>query len=343
MLPKAPPPEAALPDNASADRSLRNVSRLWSELERLLAILLLDTAYDALRLERLQALGHRLLSTVQGAADEALFVMFQTAARPSDHYSVAHALASVAVADLAAGQLEWPAAERNALMQAGLTMNLSITALQSELAHRDRPLTAQQRQLLDRHPQRSAEMLREFGADDELWLAVVERHHAARGPLDLADPSLPPERRLADLLQRCDQFMAKASVRAGRRPMAVTAAVRQACLGPDGRPDAIGQALLRALGFYPPGTWVRLANDEMAVVLRRGRRADQPLVASLLDGRHVPLSPPRVRQTAAPEFAVTAALGGETLRLPYALELLTDLAPAPAPSLSPDSPDSPPA
>ncbi|MDE2146703.1 MAG: hypothetical protein KGJ24_08440 [Burkholderiales bacterium] len=339
----APPPEPSPPEGASAGRSLREVARLWPELERLLSALLLDPGYDALRIDRLQALGQRVLDTVHTATDEALFVIFQQAARPSEHYGVAHALACVAVGDLAAAQLEWPAAERGLLMQAGLTMNLSITALQNELAHRDRPLTVQQRQLIDRHPQRSAELLRELGVEDEAWLAVVEQHHAAPASAQADDPEPPPERRLADLLRRCDQFLAKVSVRAGRHPMAVTAAVRQACLGRDGRPDAIGQALLRVLGFYPPGTWVRLASEEVAVVLRRGQRADQPLVASLLDERRLPLHPPRVRQTSVPAHAVKAALGGETLRLPHALEQLIGMSPPPPPpppSPAPAAPES---
>jgi hypothetical protein len=43
--------------------------------------------------------------------------------------------------------------------------------------------------------------------------------------------------------------------------------------------DEIGHALVRAVGLCPPGTYVRLENEELGVVLRRSSQHNHPYVA----------------------------------------------------------------
>ena len=52
---------------------------------------------------------------------------------------------------------------------------------------------------------------------------------------------------------------------------------------------------MRALGIQPPGSFVRLANGETGVVLRRGARANEPRVASLVNRDGAPMGVPAVR------------------------------------------------
>lgn len=47
----------------------------------------------------------------------------------------------------------------------------------------------------------------------------------------------------------------------------------------------------------PPGTFVRLDNGDTAIVLRRGEKANQPLVASLLDRAGAHHARPGIYQT----------------------------------------------
>jgi hypothetical protein len=39
--------------------------------------------------------------------------------------------------------------------------------------------------------------------------------------------------------------------------------------------------LLKAVGLYPPGSFVELASGEVGIALARGRRANLPVMASL--------------------------------------------------------------
>lgn len=63
-------------------------------------------------------------------------------------------------------------------------------------------------------------------------------------------------------------------------------------------------ALIKEFGIYPPGSFVKLQSGETAVVLRRGQRADTPLVACLTSRAGDPLLDPLRRDTAQPGFGV---------------------------------------
>lgn len=294
----------------------------WSanvNLERLLAALLLAPQAHAQWLSRLQALAQRVGELVRAQPDAWLYVVFQRAAQPTERYSIRHALACAAVAELAGIELGFDDARRRRLAGAALTMNLGMTGLQNELAHRHQALTPQQRDAVREHPLQGAARLRELGLDDAEWLAIVERHHDTKaGAEDDGDPV-----GLATaLLRRVDVLLAKLSPRAGRKPLASIAGVRAACLGPDGRPDRVGIALIRALGFHPPGTCVRLASGEWAVVLCRGARPDQPRVACVMDAQRRPLPQPLLRSAADAGFAVASAVAATELRWAFPADQL---------------------
>lgn len=295
----------------------------------MLGVMLLDAEDDPLRLRRLQAFAEHVLLQAPHRQDETLFSLFQRKSRLSERYSVEHALSCALIAHWVALQLEWTIDERRPLVNAALTMNISITALQNELAHRERPLTSEQRQAVAGHSRQSADLLRSYGVSDALWLGAVESHHLPR-QRGLPLSSLEPSDRLTELLQHVDVFLAKLSPRAGRRPLLATVAAKDACIGPDGRPDEMGAATLRVLGLYPPGTWVKLASGEFAVVLRRGARADQPWVARVADARRQPFEVPVVCRTDEPVSAVQAACRADEVRLGYGQDLLWSLMAEPA-------------
>jgi hypothetical protein len=61
---------------------------------------------------------------------------------------------------------------------------------------------------------------------------------------------------------------------------------------------------------------VRLANSEIAVVVRRGERVDQPSVVSIIapNGRALPV--PLARDTAQPRYEIKAAVRTNEVRVP---------------------------
>jgi hypothetical protein len=92
-------------------------------------------------------------------------------------------------------------------------------------------------------------------------------------------------------------------------------AARSTCLGKDGKPDAVGSAMLKALGLYPPGTYLQLANGEQGVVMSRGRSPSHPMVAVLLSSSGMPVLAPALRDTSDPRYAVKQVIAAAAMKV----------------------------
>lgn len=253
----------------------------WDRIKRDLATLLRHPAPDTAWVEALEAGVGRLQVLARRDFDAALYLLLQDAGTGEDErYSAHHALLCALVGEVCADWLEWPAAEIDALVRAALTMNLSMSAMQDALARQVEPLSAAQREQVDGHAEESAALIAAAGVKDALWIEVVRLHHGGPG-VDEAGASAPPAPRLARLLRRIDVYTAKLSSRASREAVSPAIAARDTCLDADGQPDTLGVAILRKLGLYPPGCFVKLANGDLGVVVRRGAKAHMPVVAAL--------------------------------------------------------------
>jgi HD-GYP domain-containing protein (c-di-GMP phosphodiesterase class II) len=273
-----------------------------------------------IRLGRLQT---ELSALVNGDADTALLLLIDATNSELRQYSVTHAMLVAVVCELAARNLpEWPAEWHPPLRSGALTMNLAMTSLQDTLALQATPPDVHQRVQIDAHAERSAQALQTAGVDDALWLEAV-RHHHDSPPGPLAD--LPPARQLARLIQRADIFAARLSPRSKRAALSGAAAAKAAYLDERQQPDAAGTAIIKAVGIYPPGSYVRLASGEVAVVLRRGARANEPIVASVISRAGTPIGEPALRNTRLPPYAVTAGVAPHEVRLRLNLERLLRL------------------
>ena len=271
---------------------------------------------------RVARLDHEALELLDADADGSLLTLIHTTTSEVHQYSVTHAWLVVAVCELAARHLPWPADWRPSLRRAALTMNISMTVLQDQLALQDSAVSARQRVVIDAHAARSAAQMRELGVADELWLHAVEHHHASQPGL-LAQ--LPAMLQLARLIQRADIFAARLSPRKLRQAMAATAAAKAAYLDEHQKADEAGAAIIKAVGIYPPGSYVRLASNEVGVVLRRGRRANEPLVASVISRAGTPLGEPAIRDTRIKPHDITGGVAPHDVKIRLNLVKLMQL------------------
>ena len=299
---------------APAAAALQPLPVELSQLQLRLSALLREARPDAAWLARLLPLAQRLRQLVARDADALLYMLIQATTHEHSHYSTHHALVCAVTVELCADTLGWPVPQVDALRHAALTMNLGMTALQDALALQSVKPTPAQRAQIDRHAAVGAQMLRDAGVDDALWIEVVAAHHDEPRPA-VALGALGDSERLRRLLRRVDVFTAKISPRKGRHGMPATLAARDACLGADGGLDEIGAAVIKALGIYPPGSYVRLASGETAVVLHRGLRANRPKVASIARADGQPLGVPAVRDTGEPRHAVEGAVRVQEVRV----------------------------
>ena len=283
-------------------------------------------------LERLEALHQTLSSAIQRNPDGALFALIFLSAAETTMYSATHGMLVSVICGLASRDvLNWPASTENQLRKAALTMNVSITELQNKLAMQTYPMNPSQRVQIDGHGQRSADMLEALGVTDPIWLAAVRAHHTPMpGPLQ----EKPPEQRIARLIERADMFSARLSPRAVRHAVSPAAAMQACYFDENKRVDEAGAALIKAVGIYQPGSFVRLASNEVAMVIRRGANTSAPRVAVVINRTGMPTAEPLVRDTALKEHRVVSSVPHRDIKVQINLPrmlALTQAAPSDRP------------
>jgi len=297
----------AAPSEASA-------VEVWPDLHDTLATLLHQGASAHDFMDRLAAIERRIVAITRSRVDDSLFVLVQLLQDVRVGYSATHALLCAVLLRLVAPQCGLDEAQTVAAQRAALTMNIGMSHLHDALARQAAPLTPAQRDQIRAHPGVGMDWLQQLGVSDGAWLTAVRDHHETP-----TGAGYPAGRRdvgtLAQLLRLADTYVARLGPRVHRPGLPSPHAAREAYLGPDGQPSALGAAFVKALGAYIPGSHVRLVNGEMGVVVRRGRRSHTPLVMALVGRRGLPLGEPALRDTSEAALEVQRGLGAHEVKV----------------------------
>lgn len=287
---------------------------LWSDLEAGLAIILSSPGSVQEFENRVWQYDRWMQALLQRDTDVGLYLLFQLASNSPVGYSASHALVCAVLSHLIAVEIGMAQNERDSMVHAALTMNLAMTRLQDELANQlDRPSDEQQIGIRA-HAAEGARMLAELGIRDDLWLDTVCHHHD-----ELSDAStlasLTPVTRLARIVRTVDRYGAMISPRKSRAGRSATDSVRSIIYDSIEHSDEIGHALVRTVGLCPPGTFVRLDNDEVAVVMRRSSKPNHPHVAIVLNDNGQLAGQPRLHRTAHGSPQISSALAAAMVRV----------------------------
>lgn len=240
-------------------------------------------------------------------------------------YPVRHSVDTAIVAQVAARAAALASPDRDSMTLAALTMNVGMLEQHARLHEEQGEPGAAELERMRQHPQRGVSLLRAAGVSDPVWLDCVLHHHENEDGTGYPDGntgsaiSLP-----AKLIALADRYCARVSNRNYRKPMPPNAALRDILL--ESRITLDGQlvaALIRELGIYPIGTWVRLWNGEIGVVSRKGLQSTTPHVESVIGPRGAPLDVFLQRDTRGElhgirevlSAAQVGALGGPPLRM----------------------------
>lgn len=307
----------ARPDETAREAAVARPMTLpeeWSEIVLRLDAVLRDVRPDSDWRPRMMAIHLRARQLAQKRGDASLYHLIYEAAHSTRKYSSRHALLCLTICELAASLLQWKAEWIDSLGRAALLMNVSMLRLQDQLAGDERPLSDDKQAEIQSHAERGARLLQDCGFADALCVEVVRLHHdESQAGRPLAE--LSPEQQLARLLHRVDVFAAQISLRASRPPVSPVTAAREACLAAAGLPDEIGGALLRAVGLFPPGSFVELVSGEIGIVVARGRRANLPQVAALLSHSGNLIAEPLLRDTMDRRYAAKCAVAPNRVRV----------------------------
>ncbi len=298
----------------------------WHELHRALTQLLHRPTERPAFVERIEDVETHLLQLLQTRPDDSLLVLVQLlserrgqAARHS--YSAAHALMAAVLCQLVASAAGMAELELASLRRAALTMNIGMAQLQDHLTQHTGPLTPEHKQAIHQHPTTGAALLRQLEVRDAEWLRLVQEHHENESGFGY--PAGKPVQDMAHgILKAADVFVARISPRASRRGLLPHMVARDVYLGPDGKPTAFGALFVKQLGMYLPGSYVRLVTGEVAIVVRRGRRANTPWTYAIVNAKGLPMAQPSLRDTHDPACEAKGSVAVDEVKVRVNLEQL---------------------
>jgi HD-GYP domain-containing protein (c-di-GMP phosphodiesterase class II) len=287
---------------------------LWSDLEAGLGIILASPGSIQEFDKRVLQYDRWMQALLKHDADVGLYLLFQLATNSSVGYSASHALVCAVLCHLIAVELQISPDERNSLVHAALTMNIAMTAVQDELAGQTDKPSPKQMEVIQSHAFKGGLMLANLKVVDELWLDIISIHHdekTDKGSLRL----IPPADRLARILRTIDRYAAMISPRKSRSGRSTADSVRSIISGTADKSEDVGHSLIRVVGLYPPGSFVRMDTGEVAVVMRRSTNANLPHVAVVMDIRGNPQRQPHLLITSANDTKIEAALAASAVHL----------------------------
>jgi HD-GYP domain-containing protein (c-di-GMP phosphodiesterase class II) len=269
--------------------------------------------------DSLDAAAAPVQSLIERDPDLAIFQVLRQGGNTDTAYGAQRSVQTAITSFMVAQRLGWAPEEVEKAFKVALTMNVSMLELQGQLARQQVPLSPEQRQALQQHPEQSVHMLELAGVADTDWLRAVLNHHEQEDgggyPAGLTTVG-----ELASLVRRADVYTSKLSARASRDAMAADLAGRQMFMQDPGHP--MTAALVKEFGIYPPGCYVRLASGELAVVVGRGEAITAPLVACLTNARGAPLPTPVRTSTADRAHAVVSVVGEQSVNVHLPMEKL---------------------
>lgn len=295
--------------------------QLWSRsLERLERALMQPEA--ASFREALDEAAGPVQALIERDPDLAIFHVLQQNGHPDVAYGVQRAMQAGITAFLVAQRLGWSPDEGARVLKVGLTMNLSMLALQGQLSRQTTPLTDSQRGDLQMHPMRSVRLLELAGVTDQDWLRGVLQHH--ENEEGTGYPSGTTEVcPMASLARRADIYTSKLASRSHREAITADLAGRQMFMQDPGHP--MTAALVKEFGIYPPGTYVRLASGAIGMVCARGEVITAPVVTCLTTPGGSVLARPLRVNTSDKAFAIAGVLGQSQVSVRLPLDRLAAL------------------
>lgn len=237
-------------------------------------------------------------------------------------YAIRHAVDTALVVLTLGRALQQPAGTVHTLMLAALSMNVGLLHHHERLQNTTAPLGDGDLALIRAHPEAGVTLLGRAGIDDPAWLACVLEHHenddGSGYPMGKNVATIGEAARIVAL---ADRYLARVSARAYRKTMLPNAALREILLDAQRSSQAqLATLLIRELGIYPIGTFVRLHNGEVGVVSRKGLNSTQPYVHALLGPRGAPLDVPLRRAAKGDLHGIREVLDEEQAGVAVRLE-----------------------
>ncbi|MBI3771561.1 MAG: HD domain-containing protein [Gammaproteobacteria bacterium] len=196
------------------------------------------------------------------------------------------------------------------IISAALTSNIAILNLQDILQQQSSALSEEQQKEVRSHPEKGVAMLKACGINDPEWLDSVRQHHERANGKGYPG-GLTGDKTVigAKILALADVYSAMISPRVYRKSLEASGALKTVFLERGKEYDeTLSILLIKRMGIYPPGSYVRLRNEEIAIVTKRSYDSMKPGVASLVNPNGKSYIKPLYRNTQSPEYSILGAV-----------------------------------
>lgn len=303
---------------AETPSALHFINLANKRLERLLYNLVNEDGAQEKILEVVKALTHAV--DINSDVALASVLLNQDAA----NYAVRHCVDTAIVALHVARAMKKTPTEIQAIMAAALTMNIGMLRQQDHLESKAEPLTEKENEVIRNHPQESLNLLRQAGIVNPEWLSYVLLHHENEDgtgyPLGTEIRDIPQNARIVAM---ADRYCAAVSHRKYRKTLMPNASLRDVLMAGGKASDPMLAAyFIKELGMYPPGAFVRLQSEEIAVVTQRATADTAAVVHAFIGPRNTALSIPLQRETAKKAFAIREAVSSDQITLRFSMHQL---------------------
>lgn len=230
-----------------------------------------------------------------------------------DHYEVIQPLYSGVICEIISSKKIVDADERIMIIAAALTHDIGMHTLKDIIQNRSVPLTPDQLADLKLHPIRSIKYLRKSGVKNDVWIKSVQQHHerldGSGYPHGIGNEDISIG---AKIIAISDVFIAMTKPHANREGSIAKHALTELFTSRGDKVDnELTQLFIREMGFFPPGSIVKLVNGDIALVTHRGKTATQPIVQSIIGPRGAPFEKPIPRKTTHEAFAIKDLEAGD--------------------------------
>ncbi|MCP4572264.1 MAG: HD domain-containing protein [bacterium] len=196
-----------------------------------------------------------------------------------DTYTVGHSV-RVAMLSILVGRAA--GLEENLLCElgaAGLLHDVGKGKIPQEVLFKPGRLDAEERLIIETHPEEGARMLLDSNDATPLAVAIAWGHH--RRYDGGGYPKMPHGDRTSELTQlvhTCDVFEALTAIRPYKRAMTPRHAYEIMLKDRDAYSPAAMHALVKAVGLYPPGQKVVLSDGTAGIIMAAGDDIERPRV-----------------------------------------------------------------
>jgi HD-GYP domain-containing protein (c-di-GMP phosphodiesterase class II) len=319
LFPSAQKNDAAPQESKDTRSSLRLIQQANLQLDQLLAALA-EGDRGTQVLSGLQEVAGQIMEAVEINPDVALAsILFK---QNADGYSARHSVATAIIVLLMAQAMQKTESEIHAIVGAAISMNASLYKLQEVLQSRESGPTPEEAEIIRQHPQASIAILKQLGVTDEAWLAYVHHHHenidGTGYPMGISGADIPEN---AKLIATADRYTALIAPRSYRPSILSGEALRSMLMDRGkGIDETMAANFVRVLGIYPPGSFVKLASGEIAIVTKRTKNSRAPIVHALLAPRGSPLPFPHKRETEHERYAIREAVRPDWSIIPFNMQ-----------------------